>query len=107
MSDPVDPAQTSDRAWFRSQVDPVVEADPITDAWAEIESRTAGEPTALPTSTANPSARRWLAVAAAVVLLAGSAVVLAAAAKMRRRSPPDGRNRPGGTSRRTCPMVGA
>lgn len=78
MSDPVDPAQTSDRAWFRSQVDPVVEAEPITDAWAEIESRTAGEPTALPTSTANPSARRWLAVAAAVVLLAGSAVVLAA-----------------------------
>lgn len=76
MSDPTAPDDAADRAWFRSQVDPVLDAEPVPDAWASIAARTLGDvPAPVP---ARSTSARWLAIAAVLALLAGLAVVVAA-----------------------------
>jgi len=34
-----DPRPSDDRAWFRSHVDPVLDAEPIADAWPQVAAR--------------------------------------------------------------------
>lgn len=74
MTDPTDPIDPADRAWFRSHIDPVLDAEPIADAWDEVAARVRGG--SAPPSAA-PSRPRWIAAAAILVALAlaGLAVV--------------------------------
>jgi hypothetical protein len=76
MSEPTGPNDATDRAWFRTQVEPVVRAEPIPDAWAKISARADGAPA--PAPVGRPAAVRWLVAAAVIALLAGVAVVIAA-----------------------------
>lgn len=78
MSDPIPPDERTpetERAWFRAQVDPVLDAEPIDDAWAAIEARSHGDVPAEAATHATP--RRWFAIAAVLAVLAGLAVVVA------------------------------
>lgn len=70
MTDPTEPTPTADpdAAWFRTQVDPVLEAEPVADAWSEIEARVGG---AAPSPSFRRPRARWFAAAAVVVLIAG------------------------------------
>ncbi|HWJ64527.1 MAG TPA: hypothetical protein VNS19_21320 [Acidimicrobiales bacterium] len=74
MTDPTDRPDPADAAWFRRHLDPVLDAEPIADAWPQIAARAQGVP---PAATRHAE-RRWLAVAAVLALLAGLAVVVAA-----------------------------
>lgn len=66
-----DSGPSDDRAWFRSHVDPILDAEPVADAWPEVAARVGTErATATPDRHGGP--RRWLAAAA--VLLAVAAV---------------------------------
>jgi hypothetical protein len=75
MTDPADPIDPADRAWFRSHVEPVLDAEPVADAWAEVAARVRGGSSAPP--SAAPSRARWVAAAATLVAFAlvGFAVV--------------------------------
>lgn len=78
MSDPTDSPTPADGTWFRAQIDPVLDAEPVADAWDEIAARAQGALLApVPATAARPHARRWLAAAAVIVLLAGAALVVA------------------------------
>lgn len=74
MTDPTD-RDSDDATWFRAHVDPVLDAEPIADAWPAIEHRLYGD---VPggAEAARSHRIRWLA-AAVVLLLAASAAVIA------------------------------
>ncbi|WP_426572403.1 hypothetical protein [Aquihabitans sp. McL0605] len=75
--DPADPADAADRAWFHQQVDPVIDAEPIADAWTAISARAAaGDGPDLVSTQRRPLAR-WLGAAAVIVVLIGAAAVVA------------------------------
>lgn len=66
-----------DRAWFRSHIDPVVDAQPIADAWSSIAARTDGDsPAPAAVGRHRASTPRWLAAAAVVVVLAAVAAMV-------------------------------
>ncbi len=75
MTDPTAPDGAADHDWFRSHVGPVLDAEPVTDAWAVIEARAHGD---VPDPASLQGQRRWLAIAAVLALLAGLAVIVAA-----------------------------
>lgn len=71
-----------DRRWFRSAIEPVVDADPVPDDWEAVRARVTGEgptPVALGAAADRPrrTGRLAFAAAAAVILLAGVVGVLA------------------------------
>lgn len=73
MTDPTAPDEAGRRAWFQAQVAPIVDAEPVPDAWDAIEARVQGGVPA-PVSIGRPRGR-WLAAAAVIVVLAGLVVV--------------------------------
>ena len=67
---------SADARWFRTAVAPVVDAEPVTDAWDDIRGRATGEaPTIVrlepAASPARGPRRRMALVAAAVIAVAG------------------------------------
>ena len=73
-----DPTDRDDARWFRSQVDPVVAAEPVPDAWSSIAARIDGAGEA-PVPDRAPRGRWLVAAAAVVVLLVASALVITGA----------------------------
>ncbi|CAN5891592.1 hypothetical protein BH23ACT2_BH23ACT2_02500 [soil metagenome] len=72
---PVDPspqvdASDDDRRWFRAAVHPVLDVDPVPDAWDEISARASGaRPAEVPRAPNGRSEPNRLAIAAAVVVV--------------------------------------
>lgn len=76
MTDPTTTDRSADSAWFRSHVEPVLDATPVEDAWSRIEGRIAG-PAVAPAEHRSGLRTRWLAAVAAIALVAaGAAIVL-------------------------------
>ena len=92
MTDPTDRedvdatgAAPDDVAWFRAQVDPILDAEPIGDAWPGIEGRLLGDVPPLRSAT-TATRTRWIAVAAAIAILAAVTAALVATAHDDNRS---------------------
>ncbi|HWJ96967.1 MAG TPA: hypothetical protein VNQ33_02340, partial [Acidimicrobiales bacterium] len=77
MRDPVNPADP-DRTWFRSHIEPVLDATPADDGWPRIAARIDGQPIPEHRAPTRHRARRAAVAAAAAVLLAGLAMVVTA-----------------------------
>ncbi|MGN6695362.1 MAG: hypothetical protein ACTHN0_14395 [Aquihabitans sp.] len=75
MTDPANPGD-ADRAWFRTSIDPILDADPIPDAWSSIEARAQGESPAPAAPEDRTTQVRWLAAAAVLLVLAAVTAVL-------------------------------